>query len=115
MTVKVIKEGTEREQGVAYLEDGTMVVVEEGKYFINKDIDVIVTSALQTDAGKMIFAKPKHSMHGIQEKSSVKENSNNNNHSNGGKRNNNGNGNKNSNRNNSRNKRGEQRNGKKVR
>ncbi|CAJ1199292.1 putative PIN and TRAM-domain containing protein YacL [Companilactobacillus paralimentarius] len=115
MTVKVIKEGTEREQGVAYLEDGTMVVVEEGKYFIGKDVEVVVTSALQTDAGKMIFAKPKHSMHGIQEKSNSKENSNN--HNNGGnKRNNrNNNGNKNSNRNNSRSKRGEQRNGKKVR
>ena len=114
MTVKVIKEGTEREQGVAYLEDGTMVVVEEGKYFINKEVDVVVTSALQTDAGKMIFAKPKHSMHGIQEKSSAKENSNN--HNNGGSnKNHNSNGKRNSNRNNSRNKRGEHRNGKKVR
>lgn len=72
MTVKVIKEGTEREQGVAYLEDGTMVVVEEGKYFINKSLEVIVTSALQTDAGKMIFAKPKHSLKGIQTKNSKK-------------------------------------------
>ena len=102
MTVKVIKEGTEREQGVAYLEDGTMVVVEEGKYFINKDVDVVVTSALQTDAGKMIFAKPKHSMHGIQEKSSAKENSNNRNSSSNSS-NNNSNGNRNSNRNYSRN------------
>ncbi|GEO57968.1 PIN/TRAM domain-containing protein [Companilactobacillus bobalius] len=116
MTVKVIKEGTEREQGVAYLEDGTMVVVEEGKYFIGKDVEVVVTSALQTDAGKMIFAKPKHSMHGIQEKSDSKENSNNHNNNGGNKRNNrNNNGNKNSNRNNSRSKRGEQGNGKKVR
>ncbi|KRK75633.1 hypothetical protein FC67_GL001130 [Companilactobacillus alimentarius DSM 20249] len=114
MTVKVIKEGTEREQGVAYLEDGTMVVVEEGKYFINKEVEVVVTSALQTDAGKMIFAKPKHSMHGIQEKSESKENSNNHNNGNN-KRNNRNNGNKNSNRNNSRNRRGEHRNGKKVR
>ncbi|KRM16359.1 hypothetical protein FD31_GL000598 [Companilactobacillus nantensis DSM 16982] len=114
MTVKVIKEGTEREQGVAYLEDGTMVVVEEGKYFINKDVDVVVTSALQTDAGKMIFAKPKHSMHGIQEKSSVKENTNSHN-AGGTNSNHNNNGNRNSNRNNSRNKRGEHRNGKKVR
>ncbi|WP_334331660.1 MULTISPECIES: PIN/TRAM domain-containing protein [unclassified Companilactobacillus] len=117
MTVKVIKEGTEREQGVAYLEDGTMVVVEEGKYFINKEVEIVVTSALQTDAGKMIFAKPKHSMHGIQEKSSAKENSNNhngnNNHNNGNRNRNNGN--RNSNKNNSRNKRGEHRNGKKVR
>ncbi|WP_338216911.1 PIN/TRAM domain-containing protein [Companilactobacillus muriivasis] len=117
MTVKVIKEGTEREQGVAYLEDGTMVVVEEGKYFINKDVDVVVTSALQTDAGKMIFAKPKHSMHGIQEKSSAKENTNSRNSNSNGSNssNNNSNGNRNSNRNNSRNKRGEHRNGKKVR
>jgi len=113
MTVKVIKEGTEREQGVAYLEDGTMVVVEEGKYFINKQVDVVVTSALQTDAGKMIFAKPKHSMHGIQEKSSAKESPNS--HPNSSSNNTNSNGNKNSTKNNSRNKRGEQRNGKKVR
>jgi Integral membrane protein (PIN domain superfamily) len=115
MTVKVIKEGTEREQGVAYLEDGTMVVVEEGKYFINKDVDVVVTSALQTDAGKMIFAKPKHSMHGIQEKSSAKENTNNQSKNGGNNRNRNNNGNRNSNKNGSRNKRGEHRNGKKVR
>ncbi|MCH4010236.1 PIN/TRAM domain-containing protein [Companilactobacillus sp.] len=72
MTVKVIKDGTEREQGVAYLEDGTMVVVEEGKYFINKSLEVVVTSALQTDAGKMIFAKPLHSLKGIQEKNPKK-------------------------------------------
>lgn len=72
MTVKVIKEGTEREQGVAYLEDGTMVVVEEGKYFINKSLEVIVTSALQTDAGKMIFTKPKHSFKGISAKNPKK-------------------------------------------
>lgn len=76
MTVKVIKEGTEREQGVAYLEDGTMVVVEEGKYFINKSLEVVVTSALQTDAGKMIFAKPKHSLNGIQGKGPKKSSDN---------------------------------------
>lgn len=108
MTVKVIKEGTEREQGVAYLEDGTMVVVEDGKYFINKSVDVVVTSALQTDAGKMIFAKPKHSMNGIQSNTG-----NNSNKKNGSKENSN-NANKNS-KNNSRNKRGERRNGKQVR
>ncbi|MDO1604458.1 PIN/TRAM domain-containing protein [Lactobacillus sp. YT155] len=65
MKVTVIKEGTERQQGVAYLEDGTMVVVEDGKFFIDKELEVIVTSALQTDAGRMIFAKPKHSTKGI--------------------------------------------------
>ncbi|WP_334329047.1 PIN/TRAM domain-containing protein [Companilactobacillus sp. HBUAS59699] len=108
MTVKVIKEGTEREQGVAYLEDGTMVVVEDGKYFIDKSVDVVVTSALQTDAGKMIFAKPKHSMNGIQSNTG-----NNSNRKNSSKENSN-NANKNS-KNNSRNKRGERRNGKQVR
>lgn len=60
MTVKVIKQGTERAQGVAYLEDGTMIVVEDGQYYINKMLDVIVTSAIQTSAGRMIFAKPAH-------------------------------------------------------
>lgn len=57
MRVVVVKEGTERAQGVAYLDDGTMVVVEEGKYHINEQIDVLVTSSLQTNAGRMIFAK----------------------------------------------------------
>lgn len=66
--VMVIKNGSERQQGVAYLDDGTMVVVEEGKYFLNKSIDVVVTSALQTDAGRMIFAKPLHSMKKINDK-----------------------------------------------
>ena len=57
MRVVIVKEGTERSQGVAYLDDGTMVVVEEGKYHINEQHDVIVTSSLQTNAGRMIFAK----------------------------------------------------------
>lgn len=61
LTVMVIKKGTERQQGVAYLDDGTMIVVEDGRYFMNKNIEVEVTSALQTDAGRMIFAKPTHS------------------------------------------------------
>jgi len=56
MTVTVIKEGKEDEQGVAYLEDGTMVVIEEGRRYIDQPIDVVVTSVLQTHAGKMIFA-----------------------------------------------------------
>ncbi|KRL13513.1 PIN/TRAM domain-containing protein [Schleiferilactobacillus perolens] len=60
MTVKVIKQGTERAQGVAYLEDGTMIVVEDGQYYINKPLEVVVTSAIQTSAGRMIFAKPAH-------------------------------------------------------
>lgn len=65
--VMVVKNGTERQQGVAYLDDGTMVVVEDGKYFINKQLDVVVTSAIQTDAGRMIFAKPVHSERGIED------------------------------------------------
>ncbi|WP_449402880.1 PIN domain-containing protein [Exiguobacterium artemiae] len=58
MTVLVIKEGKEQKQGIAYLEDGTMVVVEEGKHLISKTVGVVVTSVLQTSAGRMIFAKP---------------------------------------------------------
>ncbi len=57
MNVLIVKEGTERQQGVAYLDDGTMVVVEDGKFHINEHKEVIVTSALQTNAGRMIFAK----------------------------------------------------------
>ncbi|TMW70001.1 PIN/TRAM domain-containing protein [Alteribacter natronophilus] len=59
MAVQVIKDGKEHNQGVAYLDDGTMIVVEEGRSYIGKEIDVIVTSVLQTSAGRMIFAKPK--------------------------------------------------------
>ncbi|WP_396121426.1 PIN/TRAM domain-containing protein [Apilactobacillus apisilvae] len=57
LDVMILKKGTERNQGVAYLDDGTMVVVEEGKNSLNKRLTVEVTSAIQTDAGKMIFAK----------------------------------------------------------
>ena len=57
MTVKIIQEGRERDQGVGYLDDGTMIVVESGKRFINKTMEVEVTRVLQTSAGRMIFAK----------------------------------------------------------
>ncbi len=57
MIVKVMKEGKEPGQGIAYLDDGTMVVVDGGKSYMGKDIRVVVTSVLQTAAGKMIFAK----------------------------------------------------------
>ena len=77
MTVVVVKKGTERQQGVAYLDDGTMVVVEDGRYFMDKQIKVEVTSALQTDAGRMIFARPLHSQRGIDEHTDHKENRNN--------------------------------------
>ena len=59
MSVQVIKDGKEYNQGVAYLDDGTMIVVEGGRDYIGKRIDVVVTSVLQTSAGRMIFAKPK--------------------------------------------------------
>ena len=77
MTVVVVKKGTERQQGVAYLDDGTMVVVEDDRYFMDKQIEVEVTSALQTDAGRMIFARPLHSQRGIDEHTDHKENRNN--------------------------------------
>lgn len=58
MHVKVIKEGKEDGQGVAYLDDGTMIVVDDGINFMNQKVSVMVTSILQTAAGRMIFAKP---------------------------------------------------------
>ncbi|MBL0058595.1 MAG: TRAM domain-containing protein [Elusimicrobia bacterium] len=57
MSLFVLKEGKEREQGVAYLDDGTMVVVEEGRRAVGQKVKVSVTSILQTSAGRMIFAK----------------------------------------------------------
>ncbi len=59
MVVHVIKDGKEQGQGVAYLDDGTMIVVDGGRKYIGEDIGVMVTSVLQTAAGRMIFAKPK--------------------------------------------------------
>ena len=55
--VNVIQEGKESGQGVGYLDDGTMVVVEDGRNYLNKKINVIVTKVLQTAAGRMIFAR----------------------------------------------------------
>ena len=57
MEVKIIKPGEEAEQGIAYLDDGTMVVVEGGRNKIGKDMVISITSSLQTSAGKMIFGK----------------------------------------------------------
>jgi len=59
MQVQVVREGKEAGQGVAYLADGTMVVVEGGKRFIGQPLDVVVTSMLQTSAGRMIFTRPR--------------------------------------------------------
>jgi uncharacterized protein YacL len=58
MAVTVVREGKEQDQGVAYLDDGTMVVVERGKSRIGTTVTVVVTSVLQTVAGKMIFGHP---------------------------------------------------------
>jgi hypothetical protein len=55
--VFILKEGKEYNQGVAYLDDGTMVVVDNARKMIGKTIDISVTSVLQTTAGKMIFGK----------------------------------------------------------
>lgn len=62
MTVRVIKDGKENGQGIGYLEDGTMIVVDGGRRHIGEDICVMVTSVLQTAAGRMIFAKPKYTI-----------------------------------------------------
>ncbi len=59
LTVHIMKDGKEAGQGIGYLEDGTMVVVEGGKKHIGETSDVVVTSVLQTVAGRMIFARPK--------------------------------------------------------
>lgn len=59
MKVQVIKEGKEHSQGVAYLDDGTMVVVDNGRRYMGKTMEVTVTSVLQTTAGRMIFAMVK--------------------------------------------------------
>ena len=57
MRVFISKEGKEYNQGVAYLDDGTMVVVDNARRLISKTVDITVTSVLQTTAGKMIFGK----------------------------------------------------------
>ena len=57
MKVFILKEGKEYNQGVAYLDDGTMVVVDNARRMMSKNIDIVVTSVLQTTAGKMIFGR----------------------------------------------------------
>ena len=68
MRVFVLKEGKEYNQGVAYLDDGTMVVVDNAKKLISKTIDITVTSVLQTTAGKMIFGRFDERVHAVHEK-----------------------------------------------
>ena len=67
LTVTIVREGKEQDQGVAYLDDGTMVVVERGKEHIGETIRIVVTSVLQTVAGKMIFGNPQNGARGYQE------------------------------------------------
>ncbi|MEB3252071.1 MAG: PIN/TRAM domain-containing protein [Cyanobacteriota bacterium] len=62
MDLKILKEGKDPSQGVGYLNDGTMVVVEEGRDYLGEELAVVVTGALQTSAGRMIFARPKTSV-----------------------------------------------------
>jgi uncharacterized protein YacL len=59
LRVQVLREGKEAGQGVGFLEDGTMVVVEQGRRLLGQEVPVIVTSALQTSAGRMVFARPR--------------------------------------------------------
>jgi uncharacterized protein YacL len=57
ITVKILKEGKELDQGIAYMDDGTMIVVDHAKHYVGKNIQAAVSSVLQTSAGRMIFAK----------------------------------------------------------
>jgi uncharacterized protein YacL len=68
MRVFILKEGKEYNQGVAYLDDGTMVVVDNAKRMISKTIDITVTSVLQTTAGKMIFGRFDERVHHVYDK-----------------------------------------------
>jgi uncharacterized protein YacL len=70
MRVFILKEGKEYNQGVAYLDDGTMVVVDNAKKMISKTIDISVTSVLQTTAGKMIFGRYDERVHSVHDKGS---------------------------------------------
>ncbi|MDH3228085.1 MAG: TRAM domain-containing protein, partial [Thermoleophilia bacterium] len=58
LSVKVIRQGKEYDQGVGYLDDGTMVVIDGGRDLVGQETEVEVTSVLQNPSGKMIFAKP---------------------------------------------------------
>jgi uncharacterized protein YacL len=57
LAVEIVQEGKELGQGVGYLDDGTMVVIEDGKSRIGQDVEVVVTKVLQTAAGRMLFAR----------------------------------------------------------
>ena len=68
MRVFVLKEGKEHNQGVAYLDDGTMVVIDNARRMISRTIDIAVTSVLQTTAGKMIFGRFDERAHAVYDK-----------------------------------------------
>jgi uncharacterized protein YacL len=59
MSIRVVKEGKEENQGIGYLDDGTMVVVDDAKKYLGREIEVAVTSVLQTPTGRMIFTRVK--------------------------------------------------------
>lgn len=63
LAIKVIQKGKERDQGVGYLDDGTMIIVEKGQRYLNRKVTVEISRILQTDAGLMIFAKIVKSSH----------------------------------------------------
>jgi hypothetical protein len=73
MRVFILKEGKEYNQGVAYLDDGTMVVVDNAKKMISRTIDISVTSVLQTTAGKMIFGRFDDRVHAVHDKTPSSE------------------------------------------
>jgi uncharacterized protein YacL len=59
MNIKVLREGKEQGQGIGYLDDGTMVVVDDARKYLGKTVDIVVTSVLQTTSGRMIFSRLK--------------------------------------------------------
>jgi uncharacterized protein YacL len=64
LTLKVIKPGDQIGQGIGYLDDGTMVVIEQGRNLIGQEVSIVVTSVLQTPAGRMIFGRPEQRLSG---------------------------------------------------
>ena len=74
MQVKLLKEGKEPDQAVAYLDDGTMVVVDNGRRLLGQALSVTITSVLQTQAGRMIFAKADEHAHGLRDRGAEEQN-----------------------------------------
>ena len=73
MPIFVVKEGKEHHQGIGYLDDGTMVVVEEGRKYVGKRIEVIVSSILQTSSGRMVFTRPTQNNDNLENRGGVKQ------------------------------------------